>query len=153
MALRILVDEFDGDASELYELIQAEVKKREIPGIKFSGATEYRSKGWFAGSEKAPVLTVGDDTHKVHVLAYQFGRSFHVSTRAYWQKEKMGDKERAGLLVFLEEVRSGAFDETVNRAVRAALATHMEKRQKPVPPSLNPKDIFYVREAQTARDE
>lgn len=150
MAMAILIDEFDGNPAELYELVQAEVKKREIPGIQFGEAKETRSKGWFAGKESAPTLSIHDDAHKVHLLAYRFGRSFHVSTRAYWQTMKMADKEKEGRLVFLEDVRSGAFSETIDRAVRSALAIHLEKHQRPVPPSLNPKDIFYKREAQTS---
>jgi hypothetical protein len=149
MAMAILIDEFDGNAPELYELVQAEIAKREIPGVKFASASEHRSKGWFSAGESAPMLSIADDTHKVQVLAYQFGRSFHVSTRAYWQKFKMADKEREGKLVFLEEVRSGVFSETVDRAVRAALVLHLEKHQRPAPPSLNPKDVFYKRDAQT----
>ena len=111
MAMAILIDEFDGNPQELYELVQEEVKKREIPGVNFFSGSESRSKGWFSGSESVKTLSIADDTHRVNLLAYQFGRSFHVSTRAYWQKWKMADKEREGKLVFLEEVRSGVFSE------------------------------------------
>lgn len=149
MAMAILIDEFEGNPQELYELVTLEVKRREIPGLKFGESQEYRSKGWFSSGESAPQLEIADDAHKVLLLAYQFGRSFHVSTRAYWQKLKTAEKERAGKLAFLEEVRSGCFSETVDRAVRAALTQHLEKRQAPVPTSLNPKDVFYRREAQT----
>src|SRR3989442_9501412 len=121
MALAILIDEFDGNPTELYELIHDEVKKREMPGVKFFSSNERRSTGWFSAGESAPMLVIADDTHKVNVLAYQYGRTFHVSTRAYWQKLKMADKERQGKLVFLEEVRSGVVGETVDRAVKAAL--------------------------------
>lgn len=153
MALAILIDEFDGDPQKLYEMVTDEVKKREIPGVKFESSTEYRSKGWFSSGEIAASLKVGDDTHRVEILAYQFGRSFHVSTRAYWQKVKMAEKEREGKLWFLEEVRSGAFSETIDRAVRASLVRHLEQRHAPVPPTLNPKDVFYRREAQTGEAE
>jgi hypothetical protein len=153
MALAILIDDFEGDPAELYALVQEEVKRREIPGVKFEGAAEYRSKGWFSAGESAPSLKIVDETHSVMLLAYQFGRSFHVSTRAYWQKVKMAEKERQGKLWFLEEVRSGAFSETVDRAVREALVNHLEKRAAPVPPSLNPKEVFYRREAQTGEAE
>lgn len=153
MALALMIDEFDGDPGELYGVVKEEVQKREIPGVKITDASEYRSKGWFSSGETAPSLSIADETHRVLLLAYQFGRSFHVSTRAYWQKVKMAEKEREGKLWFLEEVRSGAFSETVDRAVRAALARHMEKRQTPVPASLNPRDIFYKREAQTGEAE
>ena len=148
MALAILLDAFPGDPQELYELVVEEVHKREIPGVQITGATERRSKGWFAAGEVVPSLTIADSEHKVMLLAYQFGRSFHVSTRAYWQKVKMAERERDGKLVFLEEVRSGCFSETVNRAVRAALVRHMGKRSAPVPSELDPKDIFYRREDQ-----
>jgi hypothetical protein len=149
MAMAILIDEFDGNPQELYELVQEQVKKREIPGVNFLSGSESRSKGWLSGSESVTTLSIVDGTHRVNLLAYQFGRSFHVSTRAYWQKWKMADKEREGKLVFLEEVRSGVFSETIDRAVRAALAVHLEKKQRPVPASLNPKEIFYKRETQT----
>ncbi len=153
MAIAILIDEFDGNPEELYQRVSENVKKREIPGVKFGTSAEFRSKGWFSSGESAPRLEIADDTHKVYLLAYQFGRSFHVSTRAYWQKTKMAEKEREGKLWFLEEVRSGAFSETVDRAVRAALAQLLEKHQAPVPVSLNPKDVFYRRESQTGEAE
>jgi hypothetical protein len=153
MSMAILIDEFDGNPAELYDLVQAEVKKREIPGLRFTDASEYRSKGWFSAGEFAPMLSIADETHRVQVLAYQFGRSFHVSTRAYWQQRKMAAKEREGQLFFLDEVRSGAFSETIDRAVKAALVVHLEKHQRPVPASLNPKDVFYTREAQTGDED
>jgi hypothetical protein len=153
MALNILIDEFDGDPSEVYDLTQAEIKKREIPGVEFGESTEKRSKGWFVRKEKAPMLVINDDMLRIKLLAYQYGRSFHVSTRHYWLHEGLVEADRAGNLAFLEEVRAGAFSETVDRSVRSALAIHLEKRQKPVPPSLNPKDVFYKREAQTGKDE
>ena len=153
MAMAILIDEFDGDPQELYGMVTEEIKKREIPGVKFGSTTEIRSKGWFSGPEMAPTLAVVDGTHRMLVFAYQFGRSFHVSTRAYWEKVKMAEKERVGKLAFLEDVRSGCFSETVDRAVRAALTKHLEKRQAPIPSALNPKEIFYRREAQTGEAE
>lgn len=154
MGLKILIDEFDGDPAELYELVRAEVTKREVPGVSFSEEKESRSKGWFR-KEKAPMLVAfaKEELLEAKVLAYQYGRAFHVSTRVFWIDEDLAEKERKGLLAYLEEVRSGAFAETVNRSVRAALTTHLEKRQKAVPPTLNPKDVFYTREAQTGRSE
>ncbi len=152
MAL-ILVDEFEGDPKEFYEQVKEEVKKREIPAVKFKEKSEFRSKGWFSGSEVAPTLSVGDETSEVLVFAYQYGRSFHVSTRAYWQSIKMAQREREGKLLYLEEVRSGCFTENVNRAVRTALEDHLKKRKAPVPPTLNPKNVFYSRESQTGDAE
>lgn len=149
MAFAVMIDEFDGSPQELYDLVTEEVKKREIPGAKVKADHEFRSKGWFSAGESAPSLSIGDDTHRVELLAYQFGRSFHVSTRAYWQKVKMAEKEREDKLWFLEEVRSGAFSETIDRAVRKALVRHLEKRNAPVPANLDPKDVFYKRDAQT----
>lgn len=153
MAMAILIDGFDGDLEEFYGLVQEEIRKREIPGVEIEAASEFRSKGWFARGESAPQLKVQDDAHRVFILAYQFGRSFHVSTRAYWRTYKMGEKDRQGKLAFLEEVRSGAFSETIDRAVRTALTRHLEKRSVAIPPSLNPQDIFYKRETQTGEEQ
>jgi hypothetical protein len=149
MALSILIDEFDGDPGEFYGLVQEEVKKREIPGCRFKDSSEFRSRGWFSAGETAPSISVETEEYRVMVLAYRYGRSFSVSTQAYWQKPKMAEKERSGKLWFLEEVRSGAFSETINRSVRAALVRHMEKHSAPIPAGLNPKEVFYRREAQT----
>ena len=149
----ILIDEFEGKPFELYELVKEQVQKRDIPGIKFGDYLEFRSKGWFAGHESAPYLNVYDDTHEVKVLAYQFGRSFHVSTRAFWRTFKMIERERNGKLDYLEEVRSACFSETINRSMRAALTQYLEKKQAPVPTSLRPQDVFYVRQSQTGQAE
>ena len=146
----ILVDDFEGDAEEFYQVVAEEVDKKEIPGVQIRRSAQSRSKsgGWFAGVETVPALTVADKTQKVAVIAYPFGRSFHVATRAYWTDMKFAQMEREGRLYPLEEIYSGCFQETVDRAVRAALVKYLAKRQAPVPPDLDPKSVFYVRGAQ-----
>ena len=146
---QMLIDEFDGDPKELYELIKEEIKKRDIPGVQFADTQEYFSRGWFSANETAPCLIVTDGTHEAKVFAYQFGRSFHLSNRLFWRDYKLAEQQKEGKLDFLAEVRLGLFDENIERAVRLALGRYLEKCQVPVPPNLNPRDIFYGPKTQT----
>jgi len=156
--MQVLIDEFQGDPQKFYDLVQREVEKREIPGLNFARETASREKkggflkgtflgGLIGGTESAPVLIIADKIQQVKVLAYRYGRSFCVSTLSYWNDNGFANQEKEGKLSWLEEVYSGCFTETVNRTVREALELYLQQSQKPVPPTLNPKDIFYSRES------
>lgn len=153
MSLSILIDNFDGDPNTLYSHVRGELERREIPGLQFGLVEVKRSKGLFAGKEKAPVLSVQDDDHESQIFAYSFGRSFNVCTRTKWLRditmERRAEKTGIGRIKFLEEVRMSCFGETVDRCTRAALTIYLEQNQHPIPPNLNPKDVFYKRSSHT----
>lgn len=157
--MQVLIDDFSGDPKELYALVKEEVEKREVPDIKFLDDTEVRGKkggflgAIFAGTEQATSLIVADKIQSVKVLAYRFGRGFLVSTRSFWKDLTFAKQETEGKLLWLEEVYSGCFAETVNRAVRAALSRYLQQRQVPVPPNLDPRDVFYSRETRGGGSE
>ena len=151
--MQILIDDFNGDSKEFYAFVKQEVEKREVPSATFEDGTEVRGKkggfigGLIAGSESAASFVVSDKIQFVKVLAYNFGKSFLVSTRTFWKDRKFAQEETEGKLLWLEEAYSGCFTETVNRAVRTALTLYMQKRQAPIPPNLDPREVFYSREA------
>ena len=82
MSVSLLIDQRDGSPSDFYELVRDELRLREIPGLRVEHTAATRSKGLFAGSEKADVLTVFDDSHESQVFAYSFGRTFNVLRNA-----------------------------------------------------------------------
>lgn len=153
--MQILIDDFNGEPKEFYQLVKEEVQKREVPDVTFSDDIEARAKkgGWFSGTETTSTLIVANKIQSVKVLAYRYGRSFLVSTRSYWTDRKFAEQEAEGKLLWLEEAYSGCFAETVNRAMRTALSQYLQKRQVAVPANLDPKEVFYSREAHAAGDK
>lgn len=152
--MNILIDDLKGDTKGLFHLIQQEVTKREVPDVAFSKGSQIRAKkgglmgALTGGDEEVPSLVMADKIQKVEVLAYQFGRSFMISARASWLDKKFAAADEMGKLMWLEEAFSGCFTESVYRAVRAAVAQYLQQAQRPIPPSLDPKEIFVRREKQ-----
>lgn len=152
--MNILIDDLRGDTKAVFQLIQQEVTKREIPDVSFSKGSQIRAKkgglmgALTAGDEQVTSLVIGDKIQKVEVMAYQFGRSFMISARASWLDRKFAAADEMGKLMWLEEAFSGCFTESVYRAIRAAVAQYLQESQKPIPPSLDPKEIFVRREKQ-----
>ena len=142
----MLIDNIDGDPKEFYGLVKEEVLKREIPGVKFENRVEFRPTG-ILSADKFPALYVDDGTNEVKVFAYQFARSFYVSSRASWKDQRMGAKAADDAVLNYGLVAlSDCFTESVNRAVSSALSRYLEKKNS-TRTEINPKDIFQSSEA------
>lgn len=135
MARAVLIDDLRGDPTKFYEFVESEVKRRGIPNVSFRTRTvSGRKTGWLA-REQSPALEVRDPLGYVLVFAYQYGRAFHVATKAFWNDRGMAQREREGKLNWGEEVISGCFDESVDRAVEAALLQYLESIGYGAPPA------------------
>lgn len=144
---QMLVDDFRGDPKRFFGLVREEALKREIPNVRFDEKVEVVSKGFFGGTkDSALYLSVNDEINEVRVVAYQYGRGFHVTTRPYWLHGGYADMEKQGTLNYFIELRSSCFTEAVTRAVQDALRSYLEANQKPIPPALDPKQVFFSRD-------
>ena len=136
MALKILLDDFEGVVTDFYNDVAAEIDKREVPRMETALMAESRPGRWFVSGEKARCLLITDGANNpsahscAMVFALQYGTSFFVSTRHDWQHEDKRDH------TFLEEARCSCFMEVVDRAVKAALEEHVTSRGGVLPSSL-----------------
>src|SRR5690242_8715360 len=124
----MLIDDIDGNPKEFYQLVKEEVSKRQIPGVNFEDRVEFRPKGLLS-ADKFPSLSINDGTSEIRLFAYQFARSFYVSSRGFWKDQKLGAKadedpaSNYGLVA-----QWNCFTESVNRAVSSALSRYLEKK-------------------------
>jgi hypothetical protein len=141
----IMIDDFIGDPDELYNLVVEEINKREIPGIHFSWGEEVEStKMFFNKGDKAKSLYISFRDHIMFVLGYQVGRSFvALSDITHTPPEKL----KAGLL---HHLILNCYMESIRRSIRTALSRHLKTRNRPVPEKLDPTEIFFQPDRQSA---
>ena len=172
MAWTALVDEVQGEPAIFYEFVVKQIQHRQIPDVSFSMANEFGkkvTKKWtgadiakeaakayvtgglsllFRGDkrEKWPSLAIEDRFSRAVVCAYQYGNSFHVSVRNFWKDRKMAGKEREGRLAYGDEVISGCFDESIERAVQQALYDYLGSLEvQEIPEEMKRKRTEYQR--------
>jgi len=171
MSLAILLDGVQGDPSVFYEFVIREVQERQVPEVMFSMGSEFGTKiakKWTAGEiakeaakayvtagisllftdkrEKWPSLVVEDSLSRAVVCAYQYGSAFHVTCKSFWRDKRNAEHEREGKLSYGDEVVSGCFDESMDRAVQQALHNYLSSIQiERVPEDLERRKAKYHR--------
>ena len=149
MGLSILIDRCSVDSGALYEAIQTELAKYEIPDLQYDRGREECGRGFFKGpAEEVRTLIAHNGVHRVVIMAYQYGANFFLSTRRDFQSitkaQKMSEQIERGTFPHLEEVQMGCFGELVERGTRAAVVAYIEETGGNVPSNLNPADVFTV---------
>lgn len=122
MPQTIMIDGFRDSAPEFYRLVQEQLKERDIPNVRISFVKEFGRKLGFLRREEVPCLQVGDGTRYEIVLAYEYGGSFCVSTRAFWKNARTAKKDRQGKLSWAEGIHAEMLSRVVDLAVKDALA-------------------------------
>lgn len=152
MALWILVDDFSGDPDEFYKLVQQQIQSCAIPGIKFGiDWVAGKKTGWFS-RQKIKALVVHDKLNREVIVAFPYGNGFAVATRSFWQDYGMKEKEKQGKLTWGEEMDSSLFAESVDRAVREALALYVEQDARTAPKGLREERALFERAPQVVEE-
>lgn len=138
MGIFLLIDEFEGNPEELYNLVVEEVNRRAIPGVEFSWGQEGEKVKLLSLGGAVKVLRVSFRGEYFHVVAHQIGRCFHVSARVAVGATA---DPKAG---FLHDISMACFEQVVKRATRTALKRHLEARNAPIPEDLDPREIFFT---------
>ncbi|HXO20933.1 MAG TPA: hypothetical protein VOA87_13545 [Thermoanaerobaculia bacterium] len=137
MGFNVLIDGFTGDAETIYRFTVEEMERRRIEGVTFDYAEEVESKKLFRSGEKTRSLRVSYRFHRINVLAYQVGNSFVLSVR----KTHSSEPEKAAILY---DLLVTVFEVGVDRSARRALARLLgERNYSPLPPGLEPADVFF----------
>lgn len=153
MALWILVDDFQGNANEVLGIVQQELEKRALPGLKFRiGDVTGKKSGWFS-REKIQALQIEDRLNRDVVTALPYGTGFAVATRSFWKTTNMAEKEAKGELNWGEELDSALFSETVDRTVKVAVTRFLTARGRAIPSGLKEEVAIFERAAQKMKEE
>jgi hypothetical protein len=141
----IMIDDFIGDPDELYNFVVEEITRREIPGVTYTWGQEVEStKTFFNKGDKAKSLHISFREHSMSVLGYQVGRSFvALSDITHTPPEKL----KTGLL---HHIILNCYMESIRRSIRTALSRHLKARNQPVPEKLDPTEIFFQPDRQSA---
>lgn len=141
----IMIDDFIGNPDELYNFIVEEINRREIPGVTYTWGEEVEStKMFFNKGDKAKTLLISFRDHSMRVLGYQVGRSFvALSDISHIPPEEL----KKGLL---HHIILDCYMESIRRSIRTALSRHLKAKNRPVPEKLDPAEIFFQPDRQSA---
>jgi hypothetical protein len=144
MSTRVLIDNFTGDPEAFYALVIDEVNQRALSDIEYKWVEEAESeKRFFNKGDKVKALRVAFGTKEwIVVLAYQLGNCFYVSARSTHRFSEPG--------TYLIEVLIYTFETVVDRAIKKALARHMEANGSSIPGFLAVNDNIPVSQESTS---